>query len=851
MTIERNARRLRNMARFKEKDYVTGRINSSETRVYVNDSEQDGLIWVNDGISEKAVINIGYQYQAGIDVVVAYDPKKRVEYIARPDFSAALDKVGAALAAFSRSDAPAELVTEPVITNRIRLLRVVPESSGFVVRVSAGVYTYNSTKSAFAGGTTDLATVHGTMTANKAAMIVIGFNPSTQAFETVLGTEVDETLQVTLTRNDALGVTLSAGFFPIWAYNITADETALSNIRSEYVYDLREFLSFVDLSAFATALPGLSDVDDDLDTGISEGDVMYYDDATDDEWKRTPLLDSNQRVAHEYGGLEADVSAYDGYPLIEGGSTVEVKVNRSATTAPTANDDSGDGYSVSSQWFDTTNDKVYLCVDATSTSAVWIEVGAGGDALPVADTTAIVKGSVDDTKQLRFEVDGFTTSTTRVATMPDSDLTLVGTSTTQTLTNKTLTTPTIGDFTNATHDHESSAGGGTLDAAAIASGEFGTSRIADSAITTAKINNGAVTEDKIDSTVDLQAVYDNGNNIDITNSANPVQIESSTGDNGDAVLEVLNNASSAALSITGAGSITATEVIINASGADGIFLSRDDNTGVNTLVYKGTKKFVRGQFVFSAARGSSGSESQLLADDWITTNSGRAWDGTSDYANVSNDIILAAAAHTGSSMPTFRRVELVPDGSTALTSDFEFQPGSASDNPFFSGRTNGQIDIGADGTRIDTVYTVNAVDVSSDTRKKRNITTIPPQVAYNILRRIEGIRYQWKDRTVLDKEGGEVVVVDDNPRLGLSAQSLITACEAVVPRGEGEDYTAIQYGLVRNNGSVKPDGSGGLSIAYSSLWGLQVQANEYVETVVRSLESRIATLEAQMSSLLP
>jgi hypothetical protein len=40
----------------------------------------------------------------------------------------------------------------------------------------------------------------------------------------------------------------------------------------------------------------------------------------------------------------------------------------------------------------------------------------------------------------------------------------------QTLTNKTLTTPTIGDFSNATHTHENNAGGGALSAAAIQAG---------------------------------------------------------------------------------------------------------------------------------------------------------------------------------------------------------------------------------------------------------------------------------------------------------------------------------------------------------------------------------------------
>lgn len=56
---------------------------------------------------------------------------------------------------------------------------------------------------------------------------------------------------------------------------------------------------------------------------------------------------------------------------------------------------------------------------------VTIAIGSGS-ALPVADTTAIVEGSADDTKLLRFEVDGFTTGTTRVLTPPDADITLAG-----------------------------------------------------------------------------------------------------------------------------------------------------------------------------------------------------------------------------------------------------------------------------------------------------------------------------------------------------------------------------------------------------------------------------------------
>lgn len=59
--------------------------------------------------------------------------------------------------------------------------------------------------------------------------------------------------------------------------------------------------------------------------------------------------------------------------------------------------------------------------------------GGGGGSLPVVDTTSIVEGSVDSTKQLRFEVDGFTTSTTRVLTPQNNSYTISGTDIAQTV----------------------------------------------------------------------------------------------------------------------------------------------------------------------------------------------------------------------------------------------------------------------------------------------------------------------------------------------------------------------------------------------------------------------------------
>lgn len=52
------------------------------------------------------------------------------------------------------------------------------------------------------------------------------------------------------------------------------------------------------------------------------------------------------------------------------------------------------------------------------------QVGGGP---PFSDSISLVEGSVDPTKEIRFEVDGLTTATIRVLTMPDKDITLVGT----------------------------------------------------------------------------------------------------------------------------------------------------------------------------------------------------------------------------------------------------------------------------------------------------------------------------------------------------------------------------------------------------------------------------------------
>ena len=93
------------------------------------------------------------------------------------------------------------------------------------------------------------------------------------------------------------------------------------------------------------------------------------------------------------GGSGADLSAAGPgvlRQLTAGATVTNLLHNWAAAVAPTANEDSGDGYAVGSFWFDTTADKIYSCVDATVAAAVWKDLtpaGGSGDVVGPASAT--------------------------------------------------------------------------------------------------------------------------------------------------------------------------------------------------------------------------------------------------------------------------------------------------------------------------------------------------------------------------------------------------------------------------------------------------------------------------------
>jgi hypothetical protein len=73
-----------------------------------------------------------------------------------------------------------------------------------------------------------------------------------------------------------------------------------------------------------------------------------------------------------------------------------------ATAAPTNGDDSTAGYSVGSVWVDVTNDRSYICVDATALAAIWVPLDAAGG-VQFPDN---IKAEFGDSNDLQIYHDG-------------------------------------------------------------------------------------------------------------------------------------------------------------------------------------------------------------------------------------------------------------------------------------------------------------------------------------------------------------------------------------------------------------------------------------------------------------
>lgn len=133
-------------------------------------------------------------------------------------------------------------------------------------------------------------------------------------------------------------------------------------------------------------------------------------------------------------------------------------------------------------------------VSTSDTQSITNKTFDNTNSLTVLDANFTIQDNSDATKQAVFQASGITTGTTRTYTLPDASTTLVGTGATQTLTNKTLTSPTIngGTLDNATVTVDAisghtSANTGTVYGISVSSGTIGAAALATGAVTATKI----------------------------------------------------------------------------------------------------------------------------------------------------------------------------------------------------------------------------------------------------------------------------------------------------------------------------------------------------------------------------
>lgn len=191
----------------------------------------------------------------------------------------------------------------------------------------------------------------------------------------------------------------------------------------------------------------------------------------------------------------------------------------------------------------------------------------------MTDSTTLFQDNTDNTKKVRFEISGISTSTTRVITFPDGDTTVVGDDTTQTISNKTFIDDTtfFRDELDATKHMKFQLSG-------VTSGQTRTITIPD--VSTTLVGTGAtqtLTNKTIDA--DLNTLL----NIDNDDIKAGAQIDASKIANGsvtNAEFQLLNSLTTSAVGLDD------TQTLTNKTLVDSSTFIENDADGTKKVVFE-------------------------------------------------------------------------------------------------------------------------------------------------------------------------------------------------------------------------------------------------------------------------
>lgn len=140
------------------------------------------------------------------------------------------------------------------------------------------------------------------------------------------------------------------------------------------------------------------------------------------------------------------------------GNVQNIEDNLNSSTNPGLTDDINSGYSVGSRWINLTTGIVYTCINNSIGGAIWQAIANGGYLI---DNNTHICNHNDGTQKLIFTINNTTCKSTTIQTnatqnrlinLPDASTTLVGTDTTQNLSNKTLISPNVNNIIQSTNN---------------------------------------------------------------------------------------------------------------------------------------------------------------------------------------------------------------------------------------------------------------------------------------------------------------------------------------------------------------------------------------------------------------